>query len=89
VRDGEVVSTTRRNAAIFAGSKALAADPPFGRDFFAYKIDATVHLLSAGLSVALGPHASVSVGHEHWIGQAHGGLDYKNDIVRLGFPYRF
>jgi hypothetical protein len=89
LRDGEVVSTTRRNGEIFAASKALTADPAFGRDFFAYKIDAAVHLLSAGLSVALGAHASVNVGYEHWIGQARGGLDYTNNVVRFGFLYSF
>jgi hypothetical protein len=89
VRDGEVVATTRRNEAIVAASTALTADPAFGRDFVAYKIEATVHSLSAGLSFALGAQTSLNVSYEHHIGLAGGGIDYHNHVVRAGFLYSY
>lgn len=52
LRDGDVVSTTRRNPEIFQSSKAVARDPVFGADTFAYRIHALAHTLSAGVSVA-------------------------------------
>lgn len=84
LREGEVVSTTRRNAEIFAGSTALTPDRPFGPDFLAYKIDATVHILSFALSFALGERSSLNVGYERQIGLGRGGLDYFNDVFRAG-----
>jgi hypothetical protein len=84
VRIGDAVSTTRRDAAILAASTAVTADPPFGPDFVAYKIDATVHVLTFGLSFALGPHGSLNLGYERQIGLGRAGQDYFNDVFRAG-----
>ena len=89
LRDGEVVSTTRRNAQIFAASKALTPDRPFGPDFVAYKIDATVHTLSFGLSFALGPHSSLNFGYERQIGLGRRDQDYFNDVFRAGVLFSY
>jgi hypothetical protein len=80
-RLGDVASTTQRNAQIFAASSAVVADPAFGSNTFAYKIDATTHILSAGLSVALGARWSLNVSYAHQIGLGDGGIDYHNNIV--------
>jgi hypothetical protein len=82
VRLGDVASTTQRNAEVFAASTAVVADPAFGSNTFAYKIDATTHVLGAGVSVALGARWSVNVGYEHQIGLGDGGIDYHNNVVR-------
>jgi hypothetical protein len=83
-REGDVVSTTRRNTAIFTNSKAVTPDPAFGPDFFAYKIDATVHMLTFGMSFAVTDHLSANFGYERQIGLGRGGLDYSNDVFRAG-----
>jgi len=88
-RDGDVVSTTRRNAEILAASSALTADRAFGPDFVAYKIDATVHVLTFGMSIALGSQASLNVAYERQIGLGRGGLDYFNDVFRGGVLVSF
>jgi hypothetical protein len=80
-RIGDVASTTQRNAQIFAASSAIVADPAFGSNTFAYKIDATTHTLSAGVSVALGARWSLNVSYAHQIGLGEGGIDYHNNIV--------
>jgi hypothetical protein len=89
LRLGDVASTTQRNAEIFAASSAVVADPAFGSNTFAYKIDATTHALSVGLSVALGARWSVNVGYEHQIGLGDGGIDYHNNVVRGTVLYRY
>jgi hypothetical protein len=80
-RLGDVASTTQRNPQIFAASSAIVADPAFGSNTFAYKIDATTHILSAGVSVALGARWSLNVTYVHQIGLGDGGIDYHNNIV--------
>jgi hypothetical protein len=89
LREGDVVSTTHRNPAVFAASTALANDRAFGRDFFAYRIDATTHTVSAGLSYALTRTASLNVGYDRSLGEASRGLEYLNHIVRVGLLYRY
>ena len=89
VRQGDVASTTPRNADIFAASSAVTADPAFGPDALAYKIDATTHLLGAGLSFALGDRSSFNLGYEHQIGLGNGGIDYSNNVFRASFLYSY
>jgi hypothetical protein len=89
VRLGDVASTTQRNPEIFAASSAVVADPAFGSNTFAYKIDATTHILSAGLSLALGARWSFNMGYEHQIGLGDGGIDYRNNVVRGTFLFSY
>jgi len=89
LRRGDVASTTQRNPAIFAASSAVTADSTFGSDTFAYKIDATTHVLSFGLSLALGQRSSFNLGYEHQIGQGNGGVDYRNNVFRASFLYSY
>lgn len=89
LRWGDVASTTPRNAAIFAASSAVTADPAFGPDALAYKIEATTHLLGAGLSFALGERSSFNLGYEHQIGLGNGGIDYSNNVFRASFLYSY
>ena len=81
LRLGDIASTTQRNPEIFAASSAVVADPAFGSNTFAYKINATTHILSTGLSLALGARWSFNVGYEHQIGLGDGGIDYHNNVV--------
>ena len=89
LRLGDVASTTQRNAQIFAASSAVVADPAFGSNTFAYKIDALTHILSAGLSLALGARWSLNVSYEHQIGLGDGGIDYHNNVVRGTVLYSY
>ena len=89
LRDGDVVSTTRRNPEIFAASKALTPDRPFGPDFVAYKIDAIVHILTFGMSFAITEKSSLNVGYERQIGLGKNGLDYYNDVFRAGVLFSY
>jgi len=89
LRIGEVASTTQQNLPIFLASTAVSADPAFGKGFFAYRIDAFAHTLTVGLSVAIGEHSSANVEYSHVIGDARGDITYHDNIVRVGFLYRY
>jgi hypothetical protein len=89
LRLGDVASTTPRNPALFGVSSAVTPDPAFGPDAVAYKIDATTHILSVGLSFALGEQASFNLGYERQIGLGDGGIDYHNNVFRASFLYSY
>jgi len=89
LRIGEVASTTQQNLPIYLASTAVSADPAFGKGFFAYRIDAFVHTLIVGLSVAIGEHSSANVEYSHVIGDARGDITYHDNIIRVGFLYRY
>jgi hypothetical protein len=88
-RLGDVASTTQRNPQIFAASSAIVADPAFGANTFAYKIDATTHILSAGVSLALGARWSLNVVYAHQIGLGDGDIDYHNNVVSGTVLFRY
>ena len=85
-RKGDVTPTTQRNLPIFEASTAIAADPAFGNDWFAYRLPATTHVLSARWSRALGLRASLNFGIERQISYGSGGNDYTNTV---GFGLRY
>ena len=73
----------------FAASSAIVADPAFGANTFAYKIDATTHILSAGVSLALGARWSLNVVYAHQIGLGDGDIDYHNNVVSGTVLFRY
>lgn len=89
LRDGDIVSTTLRNRPIFLASSAIAADPVFGPDRFAYKMQARTRGLSLGLSRVVGGQASFSLAYEHQDSQAEGGIDYASNLVRASYLQQF
>jgi hypothetical protein len=88
-RQGDVVSSTRRNFQIFVESAAIANDPAFGPDFIAYRLSgARTRIYTVGVSWALGRRASIDgelLRHET---KARGGLDYDGNIYSISLVYR-
>ncbi len=89
LRKGDVVSSTRRNFAIFSASDALSPDAAFGADFFAYQLTgARTASYSVAVSWALGPRASIDAGIVTDRTRTHGGLDYDGNVYSIGLVYR-
>jgi hypothetical protein len=89
VRRGDVVSSTRRNLDIFLASSAIAADPTFGSDFFAYRLRGTTGTLSANASWALDDRSSLNLGASGERTRAYDNLDYRSYRVELSYAYRY
>lgn len=89
VQRGDIVSTTQRNLPIFLASSAIAADPVFGSNTYAYKMRAITRILSLGVSRQIGLQASFSIGYEHRESEARGGIDYRSNLVRATYLYAF
>jgi hypothetical protein len=89
VRRGDVVSTTRRNFAIFEASSAIAADPTFGSDFFAYRLRGTTGTLAGGASWALNQRSSLNLVASGERTRAYDDLNYRSYRIDLSYAYRY
>jgi hypothetical protein len=88
-RVGEVVSSTRRNSAIFAVSKAITPDPVFGPDFVAYTLDARSKIIDLGLSHALGARTSANVFFTRNLTYGDGGNNYYSSAIGISVLHAF
>ncbi|HJV28166.1 MAG TPA: hypothetical protein VJ673_20995 [Aromatoleum sp.] len=89
IRNGDVVSTTMRNLPIFLVSSAIAEDPVFGGDRYAYKMKAITRGASLGVSRLINDRSSFTVGYEYIDSRAEGGVDYQANIVRAIYLHQF
>lgn len=86
---GDIVSTTKRNFPIFLASSAIAPDPVFGHDTYAYTMPARTGVLSLGVSREIGRQATLSLGYEYRDSRARGGIDYSGNVFRATYLYGF
>jgi hypothetical protein len=88
-RRGDVVSTTAPNAMIYYASRALAEDPAFGPDAYAYKLSGTTWGARVGIGYSTTEHSLLGAGFEHFVTHADGGNDYTKSLVEITWDYRF
>jgi hypothetical protein len=90
-RRGDIVSTSRQHLDIFLESDAIAADPVFGDDFFAYRLRAagTTQTAAVTLSWALSNRSSLNFRYADERTSAYGGLDYRGRVAGLSFAYSY
>ncbi|HEX3846920.1 MAG TPA: hypothetical protein VHV81_06025 [Steroidobacteraceae bacterium] len=88
-RRGDVISTTEENLQVFYASRAIAEDPAFGEDYYAYKITGNTYGAAAGLEFALSPHNALSLGFARFETRAYGGNDYDKSIPEITWSYSF
>jgi hypothetical protein len=88
-RRGDVVSTTQRNRTIFLVSTALAKDPTFGDEGYAYKLRATTQTISLGASKEIDRHSSLNAGFQRQVTHATGGNAYYNSVPSVTYLYSY
>ena len=89
VRRGDVESTTRQNLDIFLASDAIAADPAFGSDFYAYRLRGTTKAVSANLSWALSNRSSLNFSYAVTRTDAYDDLNYLSRAGTILLAYRY
>jgi hypothetical protein len=89
VRRGDVESTTRQNLDIFLASDAIAADPTFGSDFYAYRLRGTTATANATLSWALSGHSSLNLSYAVARTTAYDDLNYLSRIGTILLAFRY
>jgi hypothetical protein len=88
-RHGDVVSTSHGDAQIYHSSRALAEDPSFGEDFYAYKLTGTTYAVRAGLNYSATEHSLLGLGFRRVETHADGGNNYTKSIPEITWDYRF
>jgi hypothetical protein len=89
VRRGDVVATTRPDFDIFVVSDAIAADPTFGPDFFAYRLRGTTDTARINGSFALDDRSSLNLVYADERTDAAGGIYYRSHRVNLLYAWRY
>lgn len=87
LRDGDIISVTPLDPAVFAVSRAAAFDEVFGTGWAAYRLDGVTQLLRVRWERALDRGAVLGLGLEAFHARADQGPDY--DGLRLSLDYRF
>jgi hypothetical protein len=88
-RHGDVVSTTEGSAAILAAARALAADPAFGPEAYAYRLTGTTYGFRVGVNYSPTPHSMFGCGFERFDTRADGGIGYTKSIPEITWNYSF
>jgi hypothetical protein len=88
-RYGDVISTTQPGADIFANSKAVAPDPTFGPDAYAYRLAGTTFGGRLGLEYSLTAHSLIGFGFQRLDTHARGGNNYGDSMPELTWNYQF
>ena len=86
---GDVVATTRPDFDIFVVSDAIAADPTFGPDFFAYRLRGTTDTAKLSASWALDERSSLNVVYVEERTDAAGGIYYRSHSANLVYAWRY
>jgi hypothetical protein len=74
---------------IYYASRALAEDPAFGPEAYAYKLPGTTWGARLGVSYSTTEHSLLGAAFERFDTHADGGNDYTKTIVEITWDYRF
>jgi hypothetical protein len=89
VRQGDIVSTTEEGSKIFNAARALAEDPAFGPESYAYKLTGTTAGVRLGIDFTATRHSAVGCGLQRMETHADGGLRYTKSIIEAAWVYRY
>jgi hypothetical protein len=89
LRHGDVISTTQPGEDIFANAKAVAPDPAFGPDAYAYRLMGTTFGARLGLEYSLTAHSLIGFGFQRLDTHARGGNNYGDSMPELTWNYQF
>ncbi len=89
LRQGDVVSSTRRGLNIFTASKALAPDPVFGPDFYAYRMTGVTHGVNMDIHLSVTRHSLLQASLLRQLTHATGDNNYAKSSCMLSWNYNF
>jgi hypothetical protein len=88
-RRGDVVSTTQAGAGIYYASRALAEDPAFGPEDYAYRLLATTFGVRAGIHFSATAHSLLGLTFTRLDTHATGGNNYDKSMPEITWDYDF
>ena len=72
-----------------AVARAIAADPAFGPDEYAYKLTGTTFGFRVGINYSPTAHSLLGLGFQRLETRADGGNSYTKSIPEISWDYRF
>jgi hypothetical protein len=88
-RHGDIVSTGEGSYQIFDSSRALAEDPAFGPEDYAYRLTGTTLGFKAGVNYSPTAHSLIGFDFRRFDTRADGGNDYTKSIFEITADYAF
>jgi len=88
VRQGDVVSTSQENSDNYLYSKAVAPDPTFGAEAYAYRLYGTTYAARLGAEFSLNAHSLIGAGFQRSQTRAQGGSNYAASLAEITWNYR-
>ena len=88
-RHGDVVSSTEPNSKIYYSAKALAEDPAFGPEDYAYRLVGTTYGYRAAINYSPTAHSLLGFGFAHFETHADGDNRYMKSIPEINWNYQF
>jgi hypothetical protein len=88
LRHGDVVSTGQESARIYYSSKAVAPDPTFGAEAYAYRLYGKTYGARVCAEYSLGAHSLIGAGFQRLQTQAQGGNNYADSLADITWNYR-
>lgn len=89
LRRGDAVTSARETTKIISSSHAIAVDPVFGPDFYAYRMTGTTYGLSVAMNIAVTPHSLLRASMARQVTQTEGDNDYANNVATLSWTSNF
>jgi hypothetical protein len=89
-RHGDVISTSLVPwNYLYVVSTAIAQDPTFGPDAYAYKLTGTTYGAKLGAEFFVTTHSTIGCGFQYLETQAKGGNSYLKSVPEITWNYRF
>jgi hypothetical protein len=89
VRHGDIVTTTLSEYRVYDAARAIAEDPAFGPDAYAYRLVGTTYSFRVGLDYSPTPHTLIQCGFQRFDTRAGGGNGYTKSVPEISWSYRY
>jgi hypothetical protein len=89
VRHGDIVTTTLSEYRIYDAARAIAEDPAFGPDAYAYRLIGTTYGFRVGINYSPTPHTLIECGFQRFDTRADGGNGYTKSMPEISWNYRY
>jgi hypothetical protein len=89
VRHGDIVTTTLSEYRIYDAARAIAEDPVFGPEAYAYKLVGTTLGFRVGINYSPTPHTLIECGFQRFDTRADGGNGYTKSMPEISWSYRY
>lgn len=88
LRQGDVVSTSQEYTRAYGNFKAVAPDPTFGAEAYAYRLYGTTYGARLGADFSLNAHSLIGAGFQRLQTHAQGGNNYADSLAEITWNYR-